>query len=44
MAAEGWGEKEICIKGVIMVENEKRGRGKGIKTIVVSFYVLNYLS
>ena len=40
MAAEGWGEKEICIKGVVTVENEKRGRAKGVKTIVESFSFL----
>ena len=40
MAAEGWGEKEIFIKGVVTVENEKRGRAKGVKTIVESFSFL----
>ena len=40
MVAEGWGEKEICTKGVVMVKNKERGGG--VKAIVVSFYLLNY--
>ena len=38
MVAEGWEEKEICTKGVVMVKNKESG---GVKTIVVSFYLLN---
>ena len=39
MVAQGWGEREIFIKGVVMVKNKERGGG--VKAIVVSFYLLN---
>ena len=39
MVAEGWGEKEICTKGVVMVKNKERGGG--VKAIVVSIYWIN---
>ena len=29
MAAEGWGEKEICIEGVNDGQSERKGRGRG---------------
>ena len=33
MAAEGWGEKEICTKGAVDgKKNKQRGRGGGLKS------------
>ena len=29
MAAEGWGEKEICIEGVNDGQSERKGTGRG---------------
>ena len=30
MAAEGWGEKEICNKGVVDCQNKERCGGRGV--------------